>query len=239
MRRAFALGFLILGLGLKTGPVAALEEVDLELVILADASGSIDEAEIQFQRQGYADAITHRDVLAAIARGIRGRIAVTYVEWGDEMSQEVVVPWTIIDGLAPARSFADKLRKTPRLAFGSNAIGSAIAAAQMLIETNAIEGFRKVIDFGGDSANNWNGPPISVARADALKAGMVINGLAILCRESDCSGQPVEYDLEKAFAQQIIGGPGSFVITVDSRESLAKAVRRKLLLEIANYKSTQ
>lgn len=231
MRRILAL--LLIVFGMQTVSVVAGEEVDLELVLLADASGSIDDAETQFQRQGYADAITHPDVLAAIARGIRGRIALTYVEWADETSQEVVVPWTIIDGLAPARAFADRLRKTPRLAFGSNAIGSAIVAAQNLIEANEIDGFRKVIDFTGDSANNWNGPPISEARAAALKAGMIINGLAILCRENECSGRPVDYDLEKAFAEKIIGGPGSFVITVDSRESFAEAVRRKLLLEIA------
>ena len=232
MRRLlFLAGVLILGLW--SAPVAAVEEVDLELVVLADASGSIDSAEIRFQRQGYADAITHPAVLAAIVRGLRGRIALTYVEWGDETSQEVIVPWTVIDGPAPAKSFAEALLKTPRRAFGMNAIGSAISAAQNLIEANAFNGFRKVIDFAGDSANNWGGPSIRDARAAALRAGMIINGLAILCREAACSGRPVAYDLEKAFAEQIIGGPGSFVITVDSRKSFAEAVRRKLLLEIA------
>ena len=230
MRRFFLAGLLILGMW--SASAAADEEVDLELVVLADASGSIDSAEIQFQRQGYANAITHPAVLAAIARGLRGRIALTYVEWGDETSQEVIAPWTVIDGPAPAKSFAEVLLKTPRRAFGMNAIGSAISAAQNLIEANAFNGFRKVIDFSGDSANNWGGPSISDARAAALRAGMIINGLAILCRDEACSGRPVAYDLEKAFAEQIIGGPGSFVITVDSRKSFAEAVRRKLLLEI-------
>jgi hypothetical protein len=36
---------------------ARAEEVDLELVLLADASGSIDINEIRFQRQGYAEAL--------------------------------------------------------------------------------------------------------------------------------------------------------------------------------------
>ncbi|MCZ6610544.1 MAG: DUF1194 domain-containing protein [Alphaproteobacteria bacterium] len=39
--------------------------------------------------------------------------------------------------------------------------------------------------------------------------------------------------LEDAFAATIIGGPGSFVITADGGASFAKAVRRKLILEIA------
>ena len=54
-------------------PAAAEEEVDLELVLLADASGSIDDAEIRFQRLGYAAAITHPRVLAAITHGFTQR----------------------------------------------------------------------------------------------------------------------------------------------------------------------
>ena len=45
-------------LALAAGGARAGEKVDLELVLLADASGSIDDAEILFQRQGYAAAIT-------------------------------------------------------------------------------------------------------------------------------------------------------------------------------------
>lgn len=210
---------------------AASERVDVELVLLADASGSIDDAEIRFQRQGYATALSHPEVLGAIAQGYEQRIAVTYVEWGGATSQEVVVPWTIIDGPQSAAAFADALLEPPRLAFGRNAIGSAIAAAQQLIETSGIEGHRKVIDLSADSANNWGGIPIPEARAAALAADIVINGLAISC--PDCGGRPIAYDLEAAFAQQIIGGPGSFVVTAERRDRFAEAVRRKIVLEIA------
>ena len=212
-------------------PAAADEEVDLELVLLADASGSIDQGEIEFQRRGYAEAITDPAVLSAIAKGAHQKIAVTYVEWASAFSQDVVVPWTVVDGGASARAFADALMVPPRRAFGSNAIGSALAAGHRLIETNAFDGLRRIIDFSGDSANSFSGVPIAEARARALAAGIVINGLAILCR--DCSGRPVSYDLEKAFAELIIGGPGSFVITADDPERFAAAVRDKLIQEIA------
>lgn len=209
------------------------EELDLELVLLADATGSIDDAEIRFQRQGYAAALTHPQVLEAITGSLTGRIALTYVEWGDASSQDVVVPWTVIDGAESAGHFAKALLAAPRRAYGYNAIGSALAKAQALIEGNDITGLRRVIDFSADSANNWSGPPIETARAAALDARITINGLAILCREADCSGRPNAYDLEAAFAERIVGGPGSFVITVDGRESFAEAVRKKLILEIA------
>ena len=218
---------------LIAGMAYADDEVDLELVLLADASRSIDNAEILFQRQGYADAITHPDVLGAIEQGFRQRIAITYVEWGDATSQEVVVPWTIVDGKASATAFASALLDAPRIAFGPNAIGNALAAAQALIEDNDIKAFRRVIDFSGDSANSFGGIPIAAARASALNADIVINGLAILCRQDNCSGRPNVYDLEDAFAKTIIGGPGSFVVTVDGPSSFADAVRRKLILEIA------
>lgn len=260
MRQSFAALFLLallLGAAAAAGPAVAqtpmqlgdepLPEippqnrsglpVDLELVLLADATGSIDDREIFFQRQGYADAILHPDILSAISLGHDGKIAVTYVEWGDASSQEVVVPWTIIDGQGAAANFAEALMETPRRAFGRNAIGSAITYAHLLIESNNINGFRRVIDLSGDSANSWGGIPVEAARQAAIAADIVINGLAILCR--DCSGRPVFYDLEEAYRRDIIGGPAAFVVTADDMESFAAAVRKKLLLEIAGVPDEQ
>jgi len=223
-----ALALIVCGCG---SAAAADKRVDLELVLLADASRSIDDAEIRFQRQGYGTAITDPTVLAAITQGYERRIAVIYVEWGDELSQEVVVPWTIVDGEQSAKAFAGALLKAPRRASGMNAIGSAIAVAHDLIETNAIRGHRKVIDISADSANSFGGIPIHEARAAAIADEIVINGLAVLCRV--CSGPPVTYDLAAAFSRFIIGGPGSFVVTATGDDGFAEAVRKKLLLEIA------
>jgi Protein of unknown function (DUF1194) len=221
----------VLGLLAIAAGEAAAESVDLELVLLADASRSIDDGEIRLQRQGYAAAITHPEVLRAIEQGFDQRIAVTYVEWGDARSQDVVVPWTIIDGKDSAAAFANTLMERPRRAFGPNAIGSALTVAQALIEGNDIEGYRKVIDLSADSANSWDGISLPEARQSALMADIVINGLAVLCRT--CSGRPNSYDLEAVFAERIIGGTASFVVTADGDDQFAEAVRRKLLLEIA------
>ena len=222
----------VLSMGLAVTPAAAGEAVDIELVLLVDASRSIDDGELRFQRQGYAVAITHPDVLAAISHGYLRRIAVTFVEWADEASQDVVVPWTVIDGEQSARRFAKAMLAAPRQGFGPNAIGPALAAGHALILGNDIDGTRRVIDFSGDSSWAGGGIPVALARQAALDAGIVINGLAILCRHCE-SGRPADTDLEGAFAATIIGGPGSFVITADSGASFAKAVRRKLILEIA------
>lgn len=230
---AIVLSFLALALTGLAGSALADTEVDLELVLLADATGSIDEAEIRFQRQGYAEAIVHPEVISAIQGSGNGRIAVTYVEWGHAASQHVVVGWTLIDGDATAAAFADALMLPPRLANGGNAIGSALLFGKGLIETNAYEGLRKVIDLSADSAANFSGPPIEMARDAVIAAGITINGLAVLCR--GCSGQPINYDLEEAFRRSLIGGNRAFVVTADNAATFASAVRRKLILEIANH----
>ncbi|WP_132546452.1 DUF1194 domain-containing protein [Rhodovulum euryhalinum] len=219
-----------LALALTLAAPALAEDVDLELVLLADASGSIDMAEIRFQRQGYAEAITDSAVLAAIANTAYGRIAVTYVEWASAGEEDVVVPWTIIATPEDAAAFAAALIPPPRMAFGRNAIGSALLKGKELIETNEIEGWRKVIDFSGDSANSWGGPPVAEARAEVLAAGITINGLPILCRS--CNG-PAQGDLERLYRERIIGGPGAFVVVAETDAGFAEAVRRKLILEIS------
>ena len=226
MIRALILALLVSARGAL--PWRPKQRVDVELVFLADASRSIDDGEIRFQRQGYAAALAHPEVLAAIAGGYEQKIAVTYVEWGDAASQEVVVPWRVIEGPDSAAAFAKDLLATPRLATGPNAIGSALAFGHGMILANDYEGTRKVIDFSADSAWSMGGVPILEARAAALADGIVINGLAILCRAEDCGGRPIDYDLEAAFAALITGGPGSFVVTADSRTRFAAAVRRKI-----------
>lgn len=225
--------FIALAVIWNTSASLAEEEtkVGLELVLLADATGSIDDAEIMFQREGYAKAITDPAVIKAITTTVYQQIAVTYVEWGDEGSQDVVVSWQIIKDADTAKRFAEALLIPPRKAQGYNAIGSALMFAKKLIETNNIWGVRRVIDISADSANNWDGIPIETARQNIVDANITINGLAVLCRY--CSGRPVDYDLEEAFNQLIIGGQGAFVITADSADTFANAVRRKLVLEIA------
>jgi hypothetical protein len=216
-------------LALSLAPAAGATEVDLELVLLADASGSIDAAEIALQRQGYAAAITDPAVIAALRSGPQGTIAVTYVEWA--ANQAVVVDWTILDGAESAEAFAAALLRPPRQAFGRNAIGAALLDGKTRIETNGIDGLRRVIDFSGDSTGNFSGPPIAAARAEVLAAGITINGLPILCR--DCEEGFGNPRLAEAYEREIIGGPGAFVVPAEGRASFAEAVRRKLILEIA------
>ncbi|KMK65764.1 DUF1194 domain-containing protein [Puniceibacterium sp. IMCC21224] len=204
------------------------QDTDLELVLLADASGSIDAREIAFQRQGYAQAITDPAVLAAIRGTAYGEIAVTYVEWA--ANQVTVVDWTRIDGPESAEGFAQALQAQPRLAYGRNAIGAALLEGLRLMDENDIYGWRRVIDFSGDSANNWSGPGIDEARTQVIAAGVTINALPILSPDDPGRAQG---GLEALYEERVIGGPGAFVVTAHSRADFAEAVKRKLILEIS------
>jgi hypothetical protein len=223
---------LALVLALLGAPLRAEEAVDLELVLLADATSSIDEVEMGMQRRGYAAALVDPEVLGAIERGgVLGRIAVAYVEWASRRRQEVVVDWTVIDGRAAAEEFAGRLLVAPRRVRGVNAIGAALFKALELIEGNGYAGARKVIDLSGDSAWNPRRPTLAEARLAARAAGVTINGLAVLC--DDCSGRQGAGNLEEQFTLRLIEGPGAFVVTADGRAAFADAVRRKLVVEIA------
>ena len=213
----------LIALLLLTTPLHA-QEVDLELVLLADASGSITQEEIDFQRESTATAITDPAVLEAIQNTLTGSIAVTYVEWA--ANQATVVDWTVIDSPETAEAFAAALLGPPRLATGRNAIGNALLEGKRLIEANQITSLRQVIDFSGDSTGNFSGASIEYARQEVIAAGIVINGLPIL------DGGPDDPLLEE-YEARIIGGPGAFAIPALGRAEFVTALRRKLILEIA------
>ncbi|MEL6773739.1 MAG: DUF1194 domain-containing protein, partial [Pseudomonadota bacterium] len=152
-------------------PAAAEEPVDLELVLMTDASRSIDDSEIRFQREGYARAIQDPAVLEAIRYTGRGRIAIAYVEWGDAASQDIVADWMVVEDAVSAEAFAEAILAPPRRVRSSNAIGAALLFGQAMIESNAYLGTRRVIDFSADSANSFSGPPVEASRDQILAAG--------------------------------------------------------------------
>jgi hypothetical protein len=219
----------VFGLG-QFAPVLAQEPVDLELVLAADGSGSIDDAELALQREGYARAVANPRVLEALTGGIYGKSVIAYVEWGSAISQHTIVDWTVIDGPEAAKQFGEALVAAPRQAWGFNSISNAIAYSQGLIEENPYKGLRRIIDISAD-AGNIGGMPLPVARANAISKGITINGLAISRPGSTRPARAVS--LEQEFRDEIIGGTGAFVVTVDETISFADAVLKKMILEVA------
>lgn len=215
---------------------AAAAEVDVELVLAADGSGSIDDDELAFQRRGYAEAVLSPEVLNAIAAGVTGAIAIAYVEWGGPTSQHTIVDWTVVRDRASAEDFARALVDRPRAAYGYNSISAAIDYAASKIETNEHRGLRRVIDVSGDGPN-IGGRPVTEARDDAVARGIVINALVVQ-RPGGMVRAPGGVPLSVHYERDVIGGPAAFVMIADDRLSFADAVRRKMILEIAGLPAT-
>src|SRR5215813_3064270 len=98
--------------------------VDLQLVMAVDVSRSIDEVEAELQRRGYIEAMVNERVVDAILSGEHRRIAVCYLEWAGTHYQTVVIDWTVIDSMAAARRFSDKLTQAPRTSQSWTAVGA-------------------------------------------------------------------------------------------------------------------
>jgi hypothetical protein len=226
------LSFALTALALAGPALGAEVPVDLELVLAADASRSIDEDEYDLQRRGYVSALTHPDIIRAILSGPIRAIAVTYVEWSAVTEQATLVDWAVIRDAASARAFAERLAGAPRVFRSATSISGAIDYAARLFDGNGIEGTRRVIDVSGDGPNN-SGARSETARDAAVAKGVTINGLAIV---NDRPSRPPfpEEPVDRHYARAVIGGPGAFMMTVAGFETFGDAIRRKLVREIAN-----
>jgi hypothetical protein len=204
-------------------------QVDLELVLAVDVSQSMDYDEHQLQRAGYVAAFRHDDVINAILYGPRGRIAVTYMEWGDAYDQVQIVPWMLIASREDAAAFADALADEPIYPSQRTSISRAIMRAADLIDANDFDGYKRVVDVSGDGPNN-TGPMVELARDAVAERGVTVNGLPIMLKEADSW-----YDipnLDRYYEDCVVTGPGAFVAPVESLEQLAPTIRGKLVLEI-------
>ena len=205
--------------------------VDVELVLAVDISYSMDLDELALQREGYAEAIVSKEFLQALKSGPTGRIAVTYFEWAASGDQKIMLPWQVIDGPEAADAVAAEILKSPIRRASRTSISGAINFAVPLLEENAYHGLRRVIDISGDGPNN-NGMPVTMARDAALEKGIVINGLPIMVKEPSYSTMDID-NLDYYYEDCVIGGPGSFVVTIKDRDKFKEAIRTKLVMEVA------
>jgi hypothetical protein len=221
------------------GPArAASLPVDLELSLAVDVSRSVDAIEARLQRQGYIAAMTSDTVMNAIKSGPYRRIALAYVEWAGEEYQQTIMPWTLIENLEGAQSFMSKVADSPYVAIRWTSISAAIDYSRALFEQSPFEGTRRVLDISGDGKNN-HGRDLAAARAEAIAAGITINGLPILSSRAGAydstalRGWPSEADLDIYYQTQVIGGPGAFMVPAESFDTFSEAVKSKLMREIA------
>ena len=218
---------------------ARAETVDLLLILAADVSRSIDDVEFNLQRKGYAAALSDPKVLAAIASGPNRSIAVSFVEWSDTLDQKVVVDWTTIRDGEDAAAVGAAMLAAPRSFASRTSISGAIYFSMGQFASSAPNADRRIIDISGDGTSN-SGPPVTEARDQAVEKGITINGLAIINTQTrpgfTMHTQPPG-GLPNYYKENVIGGPGAFLLVVENFETFADAITRKLVTEISDATS--
>ncbi len=229
---------LIACLVLLAAPTRAEEpqQVDLLLVLASDVSRSVDPPKFQLQREGYAAAISDKRVLEAIRSGANQRIAVLFVEWSGLGNQKVLIDWTVIDGEKAAREFGDRLIELGRSFADRTSISGGIDFSVAQLAHAPFAAKRRTIDVSGDGTNNA-GRDVTLARDEAVALGITINGLVIL------SEKPLPWNPEHTnppggltnyYRNNVIGGPGAFVLEAKDFSSFGQAITKKLIAEIAS-----
>ena len=235
MRCIAAFAILLWTVPLGAFPACAGEPVDVALALVTDVSRSIDDAEFELEKKGYATAFTNPEVIAAIKGGAVGSLAVTYIEFAGSYEVRTVIDWTVIRDEASAEAFATRLTTEPRSFYGRTAIGAGIAQGIRAIANSGFEAQRNVIDVCGDGTNN-NGRDVSSVRDEAVAAGITINGLAII------NDHPVSWTfahvqppggLANYYRENVTGGSGTFVLEIHDFKTFGEAMTRKLINEIA------
>jgi hypothetical protein len=224
-----------LGLAAPSRPLLAqlpAVPVDTELVLAVDVSYSMDPEEQRIQREGYMEAITSREFMAAIRAGSHGKVAITYVEWAGPDDQQIIVPWRLVEGPESADAFAADIARSPYRRASRTSIGGALMFAKPLFAASGFRGLRRVIDVSGDGPNN-SGPLVALQRDDVVAAGITINGLPLMLNRPNSFSMDIA-NLDIYYEDCVIGGPGAFVIAVRDRAQFKEAIRTKLILEIAD-----
>lgn len=197
--------------------------VVIELVLALDSSASVDAREFDLQNEGIALAFRDPEVLQAVDNLKPFGAAIAIVQWGGAGETQVVLPFTHIENARDAKAFGFRVSLVRRwMRASSTSIATGIADAHALIESNAYDGQRKVIDVSGDGPDN-SGDDLEGVRKNALASSITINGLSIEAEEAD---------LHAYYLDHVIIGADSFVEPAEGFEDFARAIREKLLREL-------
>lgn len=185
----------------------------LALVLLLDASGSISARDWQLQLDGHAAALESPEVQRIIARDGLAVSAWAFADYAQGLAG-----WTVLRTPDDARALATRLRTSPRLMSGGTDIGQALRVATGALGV-APCGDSAVIDLvtDGEAA----AAPTEAARDEAARRGVVINALAV--------GSPDA----AAWLREHAVTPGGFVVQAAGWGEFAAAMRRKMVLEVA------
>lgn len=204
-------------------PAPAMAECRLALLLAIDVSASVDVEEDLLQRGGLAAALLAPEVVEAFLADPSDPVVLAAYEWSGRFAQDVILSWRRIETAEDLAEAAQAIGSSER---GRDdlptAIGDALGYGASLFHKGP-DCMARTLDVAGDGIGNDGFPPWAVYRAGRLD-GVVINGLAI---------QGGEQDVAAYYRDQMIRGPGAFVIEAQGFGDYERAMREKLFRELS------
>ena len=184
----------------------------------------MDMDELAIQREGYAQAIVSKEFLQALKSGPNGKIAVTYFEWAATSDQKIIIPWRVIDGPETADAVANEIMKTPIRRASRTSISGAIYFAMPLFDAESVSRACAASSIFPATAPTITARRSPARATTALAKGITINGLPIMVKEPSYSTMDID-NLDFYYEDCVIGGPGSFVVSIKDRDKFKEAIR--------------
>ncbi|AYD01960.1 DUF1194 domain-containing protein [Neorhizobium sp. NCHU2750] len=200
---------------------------DMALVLAIDGSGSVTDAEYQFQKSAFAAAFRDDGIKSVLREA--GTVMLTAVFWGDGEFPTQNLDWFVVHRGTGADTFADMVEIAERRVFGDTDIGSGLWVALDLLSEPKVCARRSIINLSGDgretvAPKRRQRATLLQARQRAIRQGVTINALAIT------SDDP---DLRAYYARNVVRGTGGFTMEVEDPADYATAIRSKLLRELS------
>lgn len=226
------------------------------LVLSIDVSGSVDEARYALQLEGIAEALEDPVTLSAISAAGGAGIYLAIVTWAD--GADISIGWRRVASPKDAAAVAAEVRRIPRTPGEFTCVGAMLrAVTEKLIAGLPSKVERIVVDVSGDGVDNCgDAREVRDERDGVLALGATINGLPILVpgendvvnagafRKPGFGLRPLSNKsdqdnttLDRWYRENLIGGPGSFILIARGYQDFSRALRRKLVTEISSLTS--
>jgi Ca-activated chloride channel family protein len=204
--------------------LAAMDSVDLALILAFDGSASVTFDEFGLMTGGCEAALRDPEVVDGLLGGPAGASLAAVILWSGRGAHEIMVPWMRLAAPPDVAAFAQAVADMPRVVrAGTTALGEALLLCETMLAGMPAQATRRVIDVAGDGRSNDGIPPAPV-RDRLVGEGVTINGLCVLHEEPD---------LVQSYTNEVIGGAGAFALACADYAGFADAMRQKLAREIA------
>ena len=212
------MGRVIFAILLVLTQTAGSQACEFALLLAVDVSGSVDREEYAIQMTGLAEGLNDPVVSETL---VQARAKVAIVQWTGTSRQELSVPWTQVTSFAQVRALSDRVANLDRPWRNyATAIGEAQAFALHHLK-DVRDCKRRVVDISGDGISNEGIEPTQM-RDLFREANIQVNALAIEGAAEDLTGY---------YFENLISGPGAFVVTAQGYKDFPEKMRTKLRRE--------